>query len=174
MSVPNWRNVGEAIGLVAVVASLIFVGVQFRQDQVIARSELGSTTFELMVLADQTMNDAEFSIIYTKMLQSPDQLSVDEMIRINAFLRQVADSMARECYLVQRGVYVECENLLRDNIRRYFGNAYAQAWWRLSDTRGAVKLPSWIDDAIYKNGSGVELQRIKAIQDEVSGVSDTH
>ena len=168
MSKPSWRNVGEAIGLVAVVASLIFVGVQLRQDQVIARSELGSTTFELMVVAAQTMNDAEFSVIYAKMLQSPDQLSVEEMIRINAFLRQVADAMARECYLVQRGVYAECDNLLRDSIRRYFGNAYAQAWWRLSDTRPEIELPDWVDSAIYKTGADVDLERIKAIQDEVS------
>ena len=168
MSKPNWRNVGEAIGLVSVVASLIFVGVQLRQDQVLARSELGSTTFELMVVAAQTMNDKEFSVIYAKMLQSPGQLSVEEMIRINAFLRQVSDAMARECYLVQRGVYVECDNLLRDSIRRYFGNAYAQAWWKLSDTRSEIELPDWVDAAIYKTGADIDLERIKAIQAEVS------
>jgi hypothetical protein len=36
----SWRNIVELIGLIAVVASLVFVGVQLRQDQQIAVAEI--------------------------------------------------------------------------------------------------------------------------------------
>lgn len=50
---------------------------------------------------------------------------------INSFLTQVADLISRECYVVEMGIFAECDQLVRDNVRRYFGNAYAQAWWRI-------------------------------------------
>ena len=168
MSTSNWRNVGESIGLLAVVASLIFVGVQLKQDHGLARSELGSGSLEQIAQIAQTMNDPEFAAVYAKMLKAPQQLSDEEMIRINAFLRQVTDAMARECYLTQRGVFAECDIMLRDSIRRYFGNAYAQTWWRLSDTRTGIELPDWVNEKIYSTDIDTDLKRIKAIQDEVS------
>ena len=36
----DWRSVAELIGIAAVVASLIFVGLQLRQEQDIAQSQL--------------------------------------------------------------------------------------------------------------------------------------
>lgn len=37
-----WNEIAELIGIAAIVASLVFVGLQMRQDHVIARSELGA------------------------------------------------------------------------------------------------------------------------------------
>ena len=36
----NWRGIVELVGIFAVVASLIFVGLQLRQDQRIAEAEI--------------------------------------------------------------------------------------------------------------------------------------
>jgi len=168
MATSNLRNIGEAIGLLAVVGSLVFVGFQMKQDRVLVRTELGSSSFEQMLQINQTINDSEFAAVYAKMLKTPHQLSDEEMIRVNAFLRQVADTMARECYVVERGVFTECNHILGDSIQRYFGNAYAQTWWKLSDTRTQVKLPDWVDEEISNTPSDAELRRIRAIQNEVS------
>ncbi len=36
---PNWRTVAELIGMIALVASLVFVGLQIQQEQEIAESQ---------------------------------------------------------------------------------------------------------------------------------------
>jgi len=167
----NWRTLGEIVGLLSVVASLLFVGFQLKQDQTLARSELASDGFNSMSRIAQTLSEAEFAAIYAKMLKEPQQLSMEEIIQVNAFLTQVSDLIARECYLKQRGVYVECDNLVRDSIRRYFGNAYAQAWWRISDTRAVVELPAWVDDEIYKTSQQAEIERIKLIREEIGRIA---
>lgn len=40
----NWKDTAELIGITAIVASLIFVGLQMRQDQSIARAAVWSET----------------------------------------------------------------------------------------------------------------------------------
>ncbi len=42
----NWKGIGELIGIAAIVGSLIFVGLQMRQDQQIAIAETFSTATE--------------------------------------------------------------------------------------------------------------------------------
>ena len=39
MKKANWREIAELIGIAAIVASLIFVGIQLRQDEQIAQAE---------------------------------------------------------------------------------------------------------------------------------------
>ena len=40
MKVTNWKDIAELIGIAAIVASLIFVGVQMRQDRQIAEAQI--------------------------------------------------------------------------------------------------------------------------------------
>jgi len=41
MKTSNWRDIAELIGIAAIVASLVFVGVQLQQEQRIALSQIG-------------------------------------------------------------------------------------------------------------------------------------
>ena len=83
MKVGNWKGGFEAIGLIAIVASLVFVGFQLRQDQLIARSELTSDSFHLMIAMNQSLIGPEFASTYAKMLDRPEGLSLDEMVQID-------------------------------------------------------------------------------------------
>ena len=42
----NWKDIGELVGIAAIVGSLIFVGLQMKQDQQIAITETFSTATE--------------------------------------------------------------------------------------------------------------------------------
>ena len=164
MGETRWRLLFETIGGLAIIASLIFVGLQIRQDQVIARSELGAASFESYAVIDLIMVDPDFARLWAKMLETPEDLQTNEMLRLNGFLNLVAEGMARECYLKERGIFVECNSAIRDHIRRYFGNAYAQSWWRLTDTRPEVDLPDWVDIEISKLDVNAGLERLESIR----------
>lgn len=43
MKSANWKDIAELIGIAAIVASLVFVGLQMRQAQAIASSEMNAT-----------------------------------------------------------------------------------------------------------------------------------
>ncbi len=40
MKEANWKDLAELVGIAAIVASLIFVGFQLKQERAIARAEL--------------------------------------------------------------------------------------------------------------------------------------
>jgi len=163
----RWSALFETIGGVAIVVSLAFVGLQMQQDQVIARSELGAGSMENFAVIHQIMIAQEFAPVWAKMLETPKDLTSNEMLRVNGFLNLVADAMARECYLKERGIFVECDNAVRDLIRRYFGNTYAQTWWKLSDTRTAVTLPEWVDAEISSIDVNSGRKRLESLRTEM-------
>jgi hypothetical protein len=99
-----------------------------RQDQVIARSELTSHSFDLMLGFNQALFDPSFAGTYAKMLDNTEDFTVDEMVRIDSLLNSVILAYSRECYLVSRGIFAECTEILSATAERYFGNKYARSW----------------------------------------------
>jgi len=156
MAVKRWRDLFEVIGLSAVVASLIFVGIQLRQDQTIARSELGSGSFAYMAMLNQTITDREFAEIYEKMLDRPQDLSVAEMLQVNGLLNLAIEFVQRECYLVRTTVFVECDAAINEILPRYFGSAYAKSWWNANKLilRGSYgDHEGWVDKVDVQIGN---------------------
>ena len=158
----QWKELFEAAGMLAIVASLTFVGLQVRQDQVIARSQLFSDGMARVDSFYQALMDPEFAGTYATMLDRPEDLSVEEMLQINGLLNQLMNMMIRECYLVERGIYPQCANFIRAPLRQFFGSKYAQSWWRVNRLPYRL-LPDWIDEEI----AGLETDRIWRGLDDV-------
>jgi len=76
------------------------------------------------------MTEPDFASTYSKMLHQPEQLTPEEMVRVNSLLASVAEMFFRDCYLVDRGVFEECHSVMEFHGGRIFGNRYAQSWWR--------------------------------------------
>ncbi len=87
--VTNWQRVFEAVGLLAIIASLVFVGVQLRQDQVIARSELTSESFTLPVELESRLLEPALAATYVKMLAHEEDPTLQESLQLDSLLRMV-------------------------------------------------------------------------------------
>ena len=155
----------EAMGIIAIVASLIFVGLQVRQEQVIARSQLFSDGIVLLDELHQAFQEPAVTSAYAKMISGSDDLSAEDLIHLDRLLERVAMIYSRECFLVDRGIFVECQNIVRITAELYFGNPHAQSWWRLYGPRRI--LPDWIDAEI--KGVDVDYYR-RRIEDTNSGI----
>ena len=162
MKTTNWKDVAESVGIAAIVASLVFVGLQMRQDHVIARSELAAGSFESIAALRLEMTGPEFAATYAKMLQSPEQLTVAEQLQVNAYLDAAKLLIIRECYLYERGIFTECSIFVREYGPYFFGNSYAQSWWRLQSPRELSFLPSWVDDEISSIDPEYNLKELDA------------
>ena len=56
MSREQWRDLLEAIGFLALIASLIFVGLQFRQDHIIAEAQIAADFDDTMIEYARVIN----------------------------------------------------------------------------------------------------------------------
>ena len=160
----NFKQLAEVFGLTAIVLSLVFVGLQLRQDRVFARGELGAVAFDHAAELDAVLTDTEFADIYVKMLRSPADLSEAEMTSVNAFLDQVLTIIARDCYLMDVGIYDECDEFANVVGARFFGSSYAKAWW--NSTKGTrrptvVSRTSKVIDSLSDNDSARIYEEIK-------------
>jgi hypothetical protein len=126
----GWKDIAESVGVIAIVASLLFVGLQLQQDKRLTRAELGSFAMEFGSSVSFGMSDPEVAHVWAKMLDNPQDLSSAEMVQVDGILRSVRTMMMRECYLLAMEVFGECESTVRGAARTYFSNEYAQAWWR--------------------------------------------
>jgi hypothetical protein len=98
-----------------------------------------------------------------KMINQPGELSDEEIVEIDFFLRAVKSSFVRECYLVARGVFDECDNMIRSILPRYFANDFAQKWWQRYGY--SAYIPDWIGNeiaALDSDGNRKELADLKA------------
>jgi hypothetical protein len=130
----DWMQV---LGIFALVASLVFVGLQLQQDRHLIRAELGAHSQDFSAMVDLALGDPDVSSAWAKMVERPEDLTVEEMLRVNSVLSAARRLFLRECYLVVVDVFVECEGLIHGQATQYFGSRYAQSWWRTrSDTFG--------------------------------------
>ncbi|MDX2478727.1 MAG: hypothetical protein QNK24_00150, partial [Desulfuromusa sp.] len=53
----KWKDIAELIGITAIVLSLVFVGLQLRQSQLIAHSEIALQELESTIEAHSQIND---------------------------------------------------------------------------------------------------------------------
>ncbi len=146
----DWRTLFEGVGVIAIVLSLIFVGLQLRQDQILVRSELGAGSAELNVHHRMMAIESSFQKTFAKMMTQPGQMTDEEVIEADLFLTSLTQMIVRECYLVERGVFVECEAMAYVLLRNFFENQFAKNWWqgRIESGRLNPYLPDWISDVV--------------------------
>ena len=160
----NWREIAELIGIAAIVASLVFVGMQMRQDRVHARAELGADSFAHLASISLELTSAEFAATFAKALEHPEQLTTIEQLQVNGYLHAFVYLVIRDCYLMERAVFTECEIIVREYGPRFFGNPYAQSWWRLQNPAELSFLPEWVDSVITGIDPAFNLQQLEAVK----------
>jgi len=149
------KDIVELIGIAAIVASLVFVGLQLQQDRLLVRSQVGAVSLEFAATIHLAMSDPDISDPWAKMLNQPQNLSPSEILRIDGYLDAVRSVMLRECYLMAVEVFVECEGLVRGLAEKYFANEYAQMWWRNNDRPnpvGTADLINAVVTSVYPSG----------------------
>ena len=92
MAVKKWKDIAELIGLAAIVASLVFVGLQMRQEQQIARAE--SILSYSAIEVENLINTAEYSDLFVR-ANSGNELTESERFK----LRMIMKAMGRQVFM---------------------------------------------------------------------------
>ena len=136
MKKANWREIAELIGIAAIVASLIFVGIQLRQDEQIAQAERLATQ-QILDLEITRFID-ERAEVWRKGLAGEEQSENDqisfEMISY-ALFRQQANEYRTRFFLSG----VSAELAVRTYAFFLYQNPGARAWFdKLVESRVSV------------------------------------
>ena len=80
MNKTSWRDVAELVGIVAIVGSLLFVGLQLRQEQAIASAEINQSAVESYVSVNAFIAEHAGVLIRSN---AGEQLTDEEALIIN-------------------------------------------------------------------------------------------
>lgn len=166
MNKTYWKDIAELVGIAAIVASLVFVGMQMKQDRVHARAELGADSFANLASISLEMTSGEFAAVFAKAIEAPGELSTAEKLQVNAYLEAYTYLVLRDCYLEEREVFVECDIIVREYGPRFFGNHYAQSWWKSQNPSDLTFMPGWVDAVITGIDPDSTIELIDTLHDE--------
>lgn len=86
MKKTNWRVVTELVGIVAIVGSLVFVGIQLRQEQKIALAEINQSAVESYIGIDAFI--AEHAAVLVRS-NAGEQLTDEEALVMNRLVHSL-------------------------------------------------------------------------------------
>ncbi len=105
MDLTQLANLGEFIGGVAVIASLIFVGAQIRLNAKAVRQSSTHNAIETWAgMNEMLAKDAQLApLVVTVMRGGPQDIDESEFSRISFFLRAMCMRLEAEYFLFRRG-----------------------------------------------------------------------
>lgn len=160
---------------VGVIVGLVFLVLEMRQTSAIATVQARLDYAAGWRSVDESRQDESFSAVLTKSIENPRDLSLSEVVRLDAYYSGVLDQMlsaqsTRAAGLVD-GPFSEVANSVG---AMYFSNEFARAWWSQvrSDwsTQPGNEFQKTMDEAILAG----ELGRARRIYDGVKKELSQH
>ena len=147
MSLEQLSYLAQIIGAVAVVLSLLFVGLQIRQNTAaIQRDEHNSTMEQWTVVRMAIAQHRDIAELLTAGLDGTKALDAADQLRLDFMLNEFCWASFHIWDRTRRGVFppgsfeFSCRNLLGDVLTTKGG----AAWWR--NAEGAGLIPPFIAD----------------------------
>ena len=128
----NWKNIAELIGITAIVASLIFVGLEMRQTRVLAMAETYQSRTDSEMFLFSFMSQPDLRRIWLKTFDDEALTADDELLLLLSFSMRFA-------YLENLHFQMENGMLSRElwirNLRSlvpFFVAPRVVEWWELN------------------------------------------
>jgi hypothetical protein len=144
----------QAIGITGVIAGLILVAYELRQNSQIARAEMNVQQYVQMQSIHSAFRDREFSSVFQKMLEQPDSLSPDEVLMIDGHFRDLISLLLLEKTMIERGIFVDTLEFWGDYVVQHgLGTEFGRIWWSQNmQFMGRNRIP--IDEALDRFDEG--------------------
>ena len=147
MSLEQWAYIAQILGTIGIVVSLIFVGLQIRQNtSALQRDEHNSTMAQWTVIRQAVATNRDIAELMTAGLRGEGPLDAADRLRLEQMLQEYAWAAFHIWDRTQRGVFapgtfeLSCGALLGDVLRTPLG----EAWWDLAKRTGFA--PAYVVD----------------------------
>jgi hypothetical protein len=137
----------QAIAAVAIVASLIFVGWEIKDNtKALQRHEHNNTMAQWTVLRMAVVNSGEVAELMTAGLHGACELSAAERLRLEQYLQEITWACFHIWDRTQRGIFPKGTFELTGGayLRTVLMTAAGGAWWRSAKNVGFI--PAFVTD----------------------------
>ena len=137
MDIPELGAIGELVGGVAVVASLLYVGIQLRQNTALSRAATASESLNQSAEFSQAVAlDRDTAALYFRGIEEPDSLDRDEKSQFFFILMAIMRRYENSEFQLRQGL------LPQSSWQGFHGNLVSIAtrpgftWWWARAERG--------------------------------------
>ena len=166
----NWLQILGNFGL---IVGLILVAIQIRQSSEIAHAQIVSDGFAIVNDIKLAIAGEEPGIVLAKAIAHPEELSDEEMVKVNALLSAHWYTRIRTEYLSDKGFsFGTPETYGQGTVSEFLDNPYGLAWWeekKFGFGRFAPKTRDVINDFLAKEGEDVggETESLNRIRENL-------
>lgn len=168
--VTRWLTLAANIG---VIVGIVFLVLEMRQTSAIATAQVRLEYSAGWLSVDGSRQDESFSEVITKSIENPGELSLSEVVQLDAYYTGILDQMlsaqtARVAGLVD-GPFSEVANSVGVI---YFSDEFARSWWK--QVRSDWSFPpgnefqETMDEAIISGELGRARRIYEGIQNDLS------
>jgi len=132
MSLQDWANVAEIVGMMGVVVSLLYVGVQLHQNTAqLQRGEHNSTMEQWSTIRMALATNTELAEIWAAANSGSRAMTAAETLQVESLLAEHLWASFHIWDREQRGVFQPGTFELNAGplISPLLGNAFGAAWW---------------------------------------------
>jgi hypothetical protein len=146
-------NIGEFLGAIGVIASLVYLAIQIRQNTRSIRSATyQSSTRDIVQLSDQMSQDPELTRIWFEGLRGFDSMSQDDRRRFAAYMMGAYRRYESMLYQTQQGLLEqEWWEGVGNNLEDMTLQPGTQAWWTEASHLFRPEFQQFVDGIIEKN-----------------------
>lgn len=126
----DWLQLAAAVG---VLAGLLLVAYELRQQHELARAEMGSETFAARQELLSSLRDVATARAYAKAYESPASLTIEEHLILDSLCSEtVTVTVGRHDHMIARGVFdPNLDRPARTAGRILFSSDYGRQWWNV-------------------------------------------
>lgn len=151
MTIQDWGAIGEAVGGVAVLFTLVYLALQLRKTTSVAHRQTYSAGAEAISrFSFDLARNPELHSVYRRALQQPDALESDELLQAHAILDSYFSLM--EGYYLHNVEYGEklAQERWSRILRRLLSMQGGGAYWRDNKWKFHVVFVDYVDSLLAK------------------------
>jgi hypothetical protein len=161
MNLQSLANIGEVIGAVVVILSLIYLAVQVRQNTEAQRTENYARALDrLAAFQSMLSQDSEISFLFSKGLEDYSNLTTQEKLRFNWIMYEAFGAFEFMFHAARKQSIAE-EIWLRwsEAIAWYLTFPGAHKWWMIRPLPFSDSFSLFVESLIKDNPTDVEKTR---------------
>jgi len=142
-------NIGEFVGAVAVVISIIYLAVQVHRNTEAVDTTIDFSYVEFYFHWLDSFSSQEQTEIIVRGLENPEQLSDAEAVVFSVALVRFVTFNEALLQMHARGVISEERwQVMRTDVVSFLGTIGGRLWWRTNRQGFTISLGTFIDDAL--------------------------
>jgi hypothetical protein len=144
MTLAAFADLAEVVGALGVIASLLFVGVQMRQNTLqLQRAEKNATNIEAAAIRQAIFTDADFAELVSAWVRQSRPLSHVEIDRLTVFLWELGFQIIQFWDRAKSGLFTRQEfDRLTPLYAPYLTTPLGREWWQFAR---AVYRPDYVE-----------------------------